>query len=112
MLKSKIIINLDFPEELINQYDINNKAIIINILEKISIYKKKFNGVSINYFRINMPEKYVMPEFNDEIIYESIIYQYKELEDIRDRIVKDKIKIKKLIGNNGLVEEKEIISVR
>ena len=105
LLKSEIIINLDFPQELINQYNIYDKAIIINILEKISIYKKKFNGVNVNYFRIIMPEKYAISEFDNEIIYESIIYEYKNLSDIKKRIVEDKIKIKKLIGNNGFVQE-------
>ena len=109
LLKSEIIINLDFPQELINQYNIYDKAIIINILEKISIYKKKFNGVNVNYFRIIMPEKYAISEFDNEIIYESIIYEYKNLSDIKKRIVEDKIKIKKLIGNNGFVQENEIV---
>lgn len=107
--KSEIIINLDFPQELINQYNIYNKAIIINILEKIFIYRKKFNGVNINYFKIIMPEKYVLSEFDNEILYESIIYQYNELLSIRNRIIGDKIKIRKLIGNNGPVQESEII---
>lgn len=109
LLKSEIIINLDFPQELINQYNIYNKAIIINILEKISIHKKKFNGVNINYFRIIIPENYVLSEFDNEILYESIIYQYNELSNIRSRITADKIKIKKLIGNNGPIQESEII---
>ena len=109
LLKSEIIINLDFPQEIINQYNIYNKAIIINILEKISIHKKKFNGVNINYFRIIIPENYVLSEFDNEILYESIIYQYNELSNIRSRITADKIKIKKLIGNNGPIQESEII---
>ena len=112
LLKSEIIINLDFPQELINQYNIYNKAIIINILEKISIHKKKFNGVNINYFRIIIPENYVLSEFDNEILYESIIYQYNELSNIRSRITADKIKIKKLIGNNGPIQESEIRQVK
>ena len=109
LLKSEVVINIDFPQELINQYNIYDKAIIINILEKISIYRKKFNGVNVNYFRIIMPEKYVISEFDNEIIYESIIYEYNELSNIKNRIIEDKIKIKKLIGNNGPVQENEIV---
>ena len=56
-----------------------------------------------------MPENYVLSEFCNEIIYESIIYQYNELSNIRKRITEDKIKIKKLIGNNGPIQESEII---
>ena len=108
-MKSEIIINFDFPQELINQYNIYNKAILINILEKIFIYSKKFDGVNINYFRIFMPPEYVISKFDNEIVYESILYRYNDLRNIRSRIDKDKIKIKKLIGNNGFVHEKEII---
>lgn len=109
LLKSEIIINFDFPQELINQYNICSKAVIINILEKLSIYRKKFNGVNINYFKISLPDKYVLSEFDNEIFYESILYKYNELSDIRSRIYKDEIKIKRLIGNNGTVQESEII---
>lgn len=109
LLKSEIIVNLDFPEELVNQYNIYNKAIIINILEKILIYKKKFNGININYFKIIMPQEYELSEFENEIIYESVICENKEFVNIRNRILKDEIAIKKLIGNNGPIQESEII---
>ena len=109
LLKSEIIVNLDFPEELVNQYNIYNKAIIINILEKILIYKKKFNGININYFKIVMPQEYELSEFENEIVYESVISENKELVNIRYRILKDEIAIKKLIGNNGPIQESEII---
>lgn len=108
MLKSEIIINLDFPQELVNQYKIYYKAIIINILEKIDIYKKKFNGINANYYKIAMPKKYKLKEFSNEILYESIILECKDFEDVRRRIIKDKIKIKKLVGNNGIIQENEI----
>lgn len=109
LVKAEIIINLDFPKELINQYNIYDKAIIINILEKIFIHKKKFNGVNISYFRIIIPKQYEIIEFDNEIAYESIIYKYKEVSNIRKRIIEDKVEIKKLIGNNGPVQESEII---
>lgn len=108
LLKSEIIINIDFSEELINKYKIFNRAIIVNILDKINIYKNNFNGVNINYYRIYMPNKYKVLEFDDEIIYESLIYQYKELSTIRQKIREDKISIKEFIGNNGLIQESEL----
>ena len=108
LLKSKIIINFDFPEELVNKYKIYNKAIIINILEKICIYKKQFQGINANYFKINLPNKYELKEFDNEIIYESIIYKYKQLNNIMNKIIEDKISIKKLVGNNGTIREAEI----
>lgn len=109
LLKSEIIVNLDFPQELINQYKIYYKAIIINILEKVAIHRKNFNGININYFKIVMPKKYKLGEFNNEIVYESVIYGNKVLRDIRNIIIEDKVKIKKIIGNNGPIRESEII---
>ena len=106
LLNAKIILNLDFPEELINKYRINTKAIIINFLEKIEIQSKKFNGININYFKINMPNIYKMEEFSDEEVYESIIYNY-NFKEVQDKINKDEIKIKYLIGNKGIILEQE-----
>ena len=109
LLNSEIILNIDFPEELINKYRIYEKSIIINISEKIKLISKRFNGININYYKINIPEKYKIYNFKDEIIYESIIFKIYKLEDIMKKIKKDKIKIKKLIGNNGVISEKEIV---
>lgn len=109
LLNSEIILNIDFPEELVNKYRIYEKSIIINISEKIKLISKRFNGININYYKINIPEKYKIYNFKDEIIYESIIFKIYKLEDIMKKIKKDKIKIKKLIGNNGVISEKEIV---
>ena len=73
--KAKIILNLDFPEEVLNQYIIYNRAIIINILGKTPIHSKKFNGININYFRIDIPEEYKIEGFNNEVIYEGLLYR-------------------------------------
>lgn len=109
LIHSKIIFNLDFPSELINQYKIYDSAIIINTLGKIQIKSKKFNGTNINYFEINMPKKYKMKGFRNEIVYESILYK-KGLSEAKSMILKDKIKIKKFIGNNGYIKENEFIT--
>ena len=42
LLNSELIINIDFPQELINKYEIYNKAILINILNSVEIKAKKF----------------------------------------------------------------------
>ena len=107
LLKSEIILNLDFSTELINQYKIYDKAIIVNIFDKILIKSKKFNGININYFKINLPKKYKLEGFQNEVVYESLIYQY-NLYKARELITKDKIKILKLIGNNGYIKDREL----
>lgn len=107
LLKSEIIINIDFPEELINKYKIYDKAIILNINESIVLKSKRFNGININYYKINIPDEYKLEGFKDELIYESLIYG-KNYEEISKKIIKDNIKIEKLIGRNGPIIEKEI----
>lgn len=106
LIKSEIIINYDFPNELINKYNINNKAIIINIIDGIKIQSKKFSGICIKDLKLKLPKEYEISGFNKEIIYESIIYK-KGLADILNKITKDKVKIKKLIGNNGDISNNE-----
>lgn len=101
-----LIINIDFPEEIINKYEINSNAIIINIFNEIKIRAKRFNGVNINYYKAYIPKKYKMEEFKDNLIYESSIYKY-NYENARKDIITNKIKIKKLIGINGDISENE-----
>ena len=111
LLKSKIILNIDFPEELINKYNIHDNSIIININEKIELKRKRFNGININDYRIEIPYEYKLKGFRNEIIYESLIYS-KNYKIIKDKIKKDKIVINKLIGNKGIIAEQEIVKTR
>lgn len=106
LLSSQIILNFDFPEEILNQYKIYDKAIIVNFLERILIKNKKFNGININYLKINIPKKYRIEGFKNEEIYESIIYK-RDFYTIKKITTKDKIKIIRLIGNNGVIRERE-----
>ena len=101
-----LIINIDFPEEIINKYEINSNAIIVNIFNEIKIRAKRFNGVNINYYKAYIPKKYKMEGFKDNLIYESSIYKY-NYENARKDIITNKIKIKKLIGINGDISENE-----
>lgn len=105
--KAEIIINMDFTEELINEYKIYNRAIIINILGKTTIYSKRFNGINVSYYKISIPDEYKINGYKNEIIYESIIYD-KPFEHILNTINKDKIAINMLVGNNGYINKMEI----
>ena len=103
LLKSKIIINIDFPEESINQYRIYEDSIIVNVSEKININSKRFNGININYYKLKIPEEYKMDGFQYEIAYESLIYNINIYGKIIDKINDDKIEIESFIGNNGII---------
>ncbi len=109
LLKSEIILNIDFPEELINKYTICDKAIILNINNKINIKSKRFNGININYYKAVIPDNYKLEDFADEISYESLICAYTSYKSITERIKNDKIRIKELIGNNGIINKNEIV---
>ncbi len=54
--KANIIINIDFPEEIINKYCIYDNSIMINLEENIKIKKKRFNGKIINNYKIRLKE--------------------------------------------------------
>ncbi len=108
LLRAEVIINIDFPAELLNKYNIYDKAIIINILEKITIQSKKFNGVNASFYKISLPKKLKLEGFSNELIYESYIYNL-NLSDAIKKLNKDKVRIKKLIGNNGAIRNSEII---
>ncbi len=51
---SKIILNVNFPQELINKFTVYENAIIINLEENIKIKKKRFNGKMINDYNISL----------------------------------------------------------
>lgn len=108
LLKSEVIINIDFPQELINKYRIYDKAIIVNLSDKINLQSKRFNGINVNYYKIQIPDEYVVKGFKNEIIYESLIYG-KKYKDVNEQLVKDEMEISKLIGNNGTIKENEFI---
>ncbi len=109
LLKSELILNIDFPEELINKYTICDKAIILNINDKINIKSKRFNGININYYKAVIPDNYKLEDFADEILYESLICVDTSYKSIIEKIKNDKIRIKELIGNNGIINKNEII---
>lgn len=103
---ANLIINIDFPEEIINKYEINRNAIIVNIFNEIKIRAKKFNGININYYKACIPKEYQIDGFQNNLVYESSIYKY-SYENARKDIIANKIRIKKLVGINGDISENE-----
>lgn len=108
LMKSNIILNIDFPEEEINKYNIPDEAIIINIKEKVKIYKKRFNGLNINDYEISFKdyEKFDYDKNNyyfQKDIYEAELYKNQPYEYIERKINKDKVEIIKLVGNKTIL---------
>ena len=80
LLKSDIILNFDFEEDELNNYNINSKASIINFYNEIDIKEKMFSGINVNFFDVTIPIKYIresisFKDFNNAIFYESLIYK-------------------------------------
>ena len=105
-LKSNIIINVDFPNELINQYNINDEAIIINLRGNIKINKKRFTGININDYEIDFDnfeefdyEKEML--FDKKDIYEAEFIKNQPFKYSRNDLNKYKVKIIKLYGTNN-----------
>lgn len=105
---SDIIVNMDFTEKDINKIAIPSDATIINIPNNIDIKSKKFAGINIKDWEIEVPTKYNMEGFSSNICYEAIIYKMLTTQAF-EKIEKDNIKIKKLIGVNGVINNKEFI---
>jgi len=104
--KSKLILNVDFPTELINLYNIFEEAIIVNLIENVKINKKRFNGITINDYDISFKDyeefdydknnKYKSCE-----IYEAKINKKQPFQDVMKQIEKDKVEVIKLTGKNN-----------
>lgn len=105
LMKSQIIINIDFPTELINTYNIKEDATIVNIEGNVKIKKKRYSGININDYEIKFDET---EEFDFEKqnkyaykdMYEAKFYKKQPFEDCKRKIKKDKVEIIKLIGEN------------
>ena len=106
LMKSQIIINIDFPKELINKYRINESATIVNVKSPIKITQKRFNGVTVNDYEIEYRndicnEKFFVDKYNLKDLYEAEMYKRDSFTNLRKNIKNDKVLINKLYLNNG-----------
>lgn len=132
--KAKYIFNVNMNKSEMKKYKIDRNAIIINLKENVKIDDTSFEGININYFQISIPDDYIEKyevfckenEFDIVKIYETILLRkiqsqktksvmlsktdLKKRKNIEaDIIKKDNVKITGLIGNNGIIDENEII---
>ena len=106
LMKSQIILNIDFPQELINKYNIYDDAVIVNLKGNIKINKKRFNGLNINNYEINFRfdkqnNKALNNKYYLKDLYQSELYKRQRISEIKKQIKNDKVVIKNLIINNG-----------
>ena len=108
LMKSNIIINVDFPKELLNKYRIKEDSNIINLRGKIKIVQKRFNGLNINNYEIDFRyDKKEICAYSGKFylrdLYESKLYKKQGIDAILQEINRDKVVIKKLYLNNGTI---------
>lgn len=125
LTKSKLIINFDFVQETINQYNICENAIIINMSEKVKINKKRFCGIIVTDYEVEFQKvednretefidsvdiyikqnQFSLKEILEEKIYSKFqnLQNNKTFEEIKKIIENSNIKITKLYGINGEV---------
>lgn len=109
LLRSRIILNLDFNKEVLNRYKINEKAIIINLEGNMKIESKRFNGININDYEIEVGKEEIVwrenaKKFKNKDLLEAIMYMKDSFNNIRNKISKNKISIKEVFGVNGKIE--------
>ena len=96
--KSKIIINVDFPNEILNEYNIYEESIIITLIKNIKVKSKRFNGKIINDYEITLKtneelEYENLDKYYSKEIYEAQFYKKQPFENIMKKIDKDKLKV-------------------
>lgn len=101
--KTNIILNLDFPTELINRFKINSESTIINFKGNVKIKDKRFNGLNINDYEIDWEEQVNPDKFYTKDLYEAIQYKNQPIEETLRKLKRDNIKIKKLIAQNTTI---------
>ena len=107
LAKSQIILNFDFTEKQLNQYDIYEEAIIINLIGKAKVDKKRFNGLVVNDYEIysTREDDYFgldkVRNFYVKDLLEESLYRKDSFANIRRNITYGHYKIKELYGLNG-----------
>ena len=118
--KANIIINLDYSEIEINEYNICNNAIIINCTKNnIKIKSRLFEGININSYDINMNKEiinnfkriHIYENYKKLILYAGIIEKDNDFSVSYNNLKEDKVSIINFIGNNGIINKKEFKNV-
>ena len=101
--KTNILLNLDFPTELINRYTINNTATIVNFKGNVKIKNKRFNGLNINDYEIDWKTNPHFEKFDAKDIYEATQHKNQPIEEILKKIKRDNVMIQYLKGIKTII---------
>ena len=109
LLKPELILNIDFSNEVLNKYKVNENAIIINLEGDVKINQKRFNGINVNDYEIGIGREEIiwrknMEKFRTKDLVESVLYMKDTFQNICNKIRRNKVSIKELYGINGKIE--------
>ena len=112
LLKAKMIINIDFSNQDLRKYKINQDAIILQLCQEKPELKQIFNGIYImntvlDYDKTRLGIYSDLNAFSFKEVYVSRINQETNIKEVWRKIKKDNIKVRYLEGINGKIEEKE-----
>lgn len=105
--KAKLIINLDFAKEELNEYTLFRNAAIINVTQEKIVNLKGFEGIIVQDIAIE-----IEPEKKEWIIQNNLeedfrpLELYESVQDITSQ--KEDVQVSNLYGNNGKIDEKEL----
>lgn len=118
--RAKYIINVNLNKEELEKYRINREAVIINIKEDVKYDDLSFLGINVKNIKIKLADEYIERfekignNFDIIKLYESILLkegmQNKKIEEIYERLKRDKVSITDLIGNNGTIQDLDNIN--
>jgi hypothetical protein len=104
LLRSRIIVNIDYSEDMINQFVINKNAIIMDINNNLNIYAKSFSGIHI--YNYNIRSNIANNSFDVKKIIQARL-EGKTYEQIRDFLHNNEVRIINLVGKNGIINTNE-----
>ena len=96
LIKAQIILNIDFSKVVLNKYKINEKAIILNLEGNIKIEEKRFNGINVNDYEIEVAREEIiwrenMRKFRTKDLLESVLYMKDTFNNICNKRGEDDI---------------------
>lgn len=112
LAKADLVINVDFSNEELKKFKLNQNAVIIYLKEKNPELEQVFNGLFVIGFCTNLvQENPMLSQFSPEEIYIAQLEEKLNLEEVWQKMKKDAVNVRYLQGINGRIDEKEYKSL-
>lgn len=109
-LFSDIIVNIDFDKNMLKRCCFRDNSILIQVTKEK--FERNFMAVII-FYNLSFAKTYTtffnkMNHFDEEILYESLLYYSISLEGMRRFFDRDNVKVKSFEGLHGKIKYKEL----